>query len=412
MKLKMQSMRNVTNLSKIALVAFAALVISSCSKKEDELTNLSVERNNTSNAQTLDMTNINTNMVIEDRVNGVDYIVTHNIVITGNVTINPGVTIQFAEGAGFLVEEQGSIIAKGAVSNEIYFNAQNGKRGGWLGITFLSNSPRNVLSYCKIEQGGADNTYGKANVTVGSGNNTAQVEISNCKIVSSAADGILLSEGSKVLNFSSNNFTTNTAYPISMHIADAVNMNDGNLFSNNGKEFIHVTATNMVNAAVTLKNLHEAFCLSGEITAGNTVTIEAGARIYMDQNASMIIDGQHGHGSFKAVGTASQPIIISSAYNGTGIWKNIQFISSNSDDNHIEYCTISGGGLTSGSGAEGMISVVNNGTGESNVVIRNSNIMNSAAIGIFIESQNSEYNSDIIYANNYSNNVKGNISIQ
>jgi hypothetical protein len=74
--------------------------------------------------------------------------------------------------------------------------------------------------------------------------------------------------------------------------------------------------------------------------------------------------------------------------------------NSNSPNNKIEYCTISGGGKTTNSN-EGMISVVTVGGGNSQVVIRNNNILNSASSGISIQHLNSSYNNDILTANSF-----------
>jgi hypothetical protein len=132
----------------------------------------------------------------------------------------------------------------------------------------------------------------------------------------------------------------------------------------------------------------------------------------MDNGAEAIIDGVTGHGSFSAIGTAANPISIAAIYNGTGLWNAIRFHSSDSRDNKIEYCTISGGGAGNGNNAEAMLSVMNDAGGSSNIVVRNSTIVNSAALGIFIESTHSDYNSDIISGNSFSNNVKGNVHIE
>ncbi len=403
-------MKSLKLYAPVAMLALGLSVLSSCSKQQDDLTNLPVERKDNTQAQRIDQTAITTDMVLADRVNGVDYIITNNIEVNANLTIKPGVTVMFAEGAGLQVNEQGSLTAIGAQSNEVLFTSETGKRGSWKGITILSNNGRNVLSFCKIEQGGGNNTYGMGNVVVGSTTTPAQVEISNSSISTSNKDGIVINEGSKVLNFTGNKIFTNSAFPVSMHISDAVNMENGNTYSNNGKEFIKVTGET-VNKAITLKKLNESFLISGQITATKGFTINAGSRVYMDNDVELVIDGTNGEAFFSAVGTQDQPITVSAIYNGTGVWTSIRFRNADSNNNRIEHCTISGGGMTT-VGAEGMVSVTNTNGGSSNIVIRNSSIMNSAATGIYIQSANSEYNSDIINSNTFVNCAKGDIHIE
>lgn len=395
-----------TIFSKLAVVAAGLMFFSSCSKNEDVApNNLMPYRHESSQAQSLDITSVNNDMILEDRVNGVDYIVSANLEVNANLTIKPGVTLMFKDNAGIKVNPQGSLTAIGANGNLILFTSEAGKRGSWNGINILSTNARNVISYCKIEQG-------KNNIIVGDKSTVAEVEISNSEITTSAADGILIAEGSKLHGFTGNKIHTNSAFPVSLHIADAAMLADGNQFVNNGKEFIKVTASAPVNTPINLKKLSQSFLISGTIIARNNFNIAAGSRVYMDNNAKVIVDGENGRGSFSAVGTAANPINIAAIYNGNGIWNNIEFVSSNSNDNKIEYCTISGGGAPDGSHADGMITVTNGVDGSTNIVIRNSTIINSAAIGIYIQNHGSEYNSDIISGNTFSNNVKGNVHIE
>ena len=247
---------------------------------------------------------------------------------------------------------------------------------------------------------------------MGEKGNTAEVEISNSEITTSATDGVVIAEGSKLHGFTGNKIHTNSAFPVSLSIADADMITDGNQYVNNGKEFIKVSASAPVSSDILLKKLNESFLINGTVVAQNKFTIAAGSRVYMDNIAKVIIDGENGAGSFNAVGTAANPINIAAIYNGNGIWNNIEFLSSNSENNKIEYCTISGGGAPDGSHADGMITVMNGADGSTNIVIRNSTIINSAAIGIYIQNHGSEYNSDIISGNTFSNNVKGNVHIE
>lgn len=399
-------MKSNSIFSKLAVVAAGLMLFSSCSKNEDLAPNNIMQyRHESSQAQNLDLTSVNSDLVLEDRVNGVDYIINSNLQVNANLLIKPGVTLMFKDNAGITVNEQGSLTAIGANGNLILFTSEAGKRGSWNGINILSNSARNVISYCKIE-------HGDKNIAIGEKGNTAEAEISNSEITASATDGIVVAEGSKLHGFTGNKIHTNSAFPVSLNIADADILTSGNQYVNNGKEFIKVSSSAPVTSAINLSKLNESFLISGTIYVQNKFTIAAGSRVYMDNNAKVVIDGENGNGSFNAVGTAANPINIAAIYNGNGIWNNIEFISSNSNDNKIEYCTISGGGAPDGSHADGMITVMNGADGSTNIVIRNSTIINSAAIGIYIQNQGSEYNSDIISGNVFSNNVKGNVHIE
>jgi hypothetical protein len=149
-------MKAIYTFSKLTAALFAVIVLNACNKEQEELTNLDVYRKDAGQAEIVDISAMNSAMVLKDRVNGVDYIFTKNVAVNTNLTIEPGVTMMFENGAGLTINEQGSISALGAPSNEILFTSKSGKRGDWNGITVLSNNAKNVLAYSKVEHG-ADN---------------------------------------------------------------------------------------------------------------------------------------------------------------------------------------------------------------------------------------------------------------
>lgn len=92
-------------LTGLSVAAFSLMMLSSCKKEDEQLNNISAYRGDASQAQTVDYADINSSMVFEDRVNGVDYLITKDIQINAAVTVKPGVTFMFKDGAGFTVTE-------------------------------------------------------------------------------------------------------------------------------------------------------------------------------------------------------------------------------------------------------------------------------------------------------------------
>lgn len=390
-----------TLLTNLSVVALSLLVLNSC-KKEEQLNNISSYRNDASQAQTVDTRDINASMVFEDRVNGVDYLITNDVQINAAVTVKPGVTFMFKDGAGFTVTEQGSLKAMGSDGNEIYFTSESGKRGAWKGITILSNSG-NVLSYCQIEHGGRGSNFGSANVMIGTEGNAAVAEVSNSTITASNTDGIFLAERSNILHFNGNSVVTNTAHPLTVHFSAAGQLEQGNTYNNNGKAEIRLYGNeNNISTNVDVNKIGMGYMVMGTVKTTAGITVKPGVKLSMDNNAQILLNGNTAY--FNAVGTAAQPVTISSAYSAAGVWNNIQFAGSNSTSNRLEYCNISGGGLGN---AAGMISVING----SAVTVRNSTIANSAANGIYIQAATSQYNNDITTANTFTNNADGNVAI-
>lgn len=232
-------MRLNSVISKATAVLTVVLLLNSC-KKEETLPPFDPYTKDAGQAQVIDESSINSDMLLSNRVSGIDYIIDKNLDVNAQLTIEPGVTILFTDGAGITVNEQGSINAIGNSSNKILFTSQNSKRGSWKGITILSNSSRNALSHCKIEYGGGGNTTESANLAIGTGTNTAKAEISNCEITTSKKDGLFLSKGSVVRMFENNKINTNSYYGITMFSADAFGISPTNEFSNNGFQGINL----------------------------------------------------------------------------------------------------------------------------------------------------------------------------
>lgn len=391
---------------KILTVAFLFMGLYSCTKEEDgQITNIAAYRGDAAQAQTLDYSTVSTNTILADRVEGVDYIIKDELMVNaGNLIIKPGVTIMFENGAGITVSDGGSLTAIGEQSNEIYFISRNDKRGDWKGITILNNTARNVLSFCHVEHGGNNaNTYGQANIILG---NSAAAEVSHTEITASSANGITLGKDATVRNFTGNTISSNTMYPVSVHITDAANLQNGNTYANNGKEFIELRGyEGTVLEPVALSPLTEPYIVSGNITSTNSFTINAGTRLYMGNGAQLTISG---NGWLSAIGTGTQPVVLSGEYSTSGLWNGINISASASANNKLEYCQITGGGGQT-QNHYGMINVMGNSANSSQLTVRNCTIQNSASTGIYIQKNNALYNTDIESANQFGNNAAGNV---
>ncbi|HET9327817.1 MAG TPA: hypothetical protein VFQ05_13710, partial [Candidatus Eisenbacteria bacterium] len=74
------------------------------------------------------------------------------------LTIEPGVTLEFEAGAGLTVghpngSSTGSLMAVGTAESPIVFTSTSGVPGGWNGIIFWGSSLASQMSYCVIENG-------------------------------------------------------------------------------------------------------------------------------------------------------------------------------------------------------------------------------------------------------------------
>lgn len=232
-------MRLNSVISKATAVLAVVLLLNSC-KKDETLSPFNPYTKDADQAEVIDESSINSDMLLSNTGSAIDYIIDKNLEVNAQLTIEPGVTILFTDGAGITVNEQGSINAIGNSSDKILFTSQSNKRGSWKGITILSNSSRNALSFCKIEYGGGSNTNESANLAIGAGSNTAKAEISNCEITTSKKNGLYLSKGSVVRMFENNKINTNSYYGITMFSTDVFGISPTNEFNNNGFQDINL----------------------------------------------------------------------------------------------------------------------------------------------------------------------------
>jgi hypothetical protein len=127
----------------------------------------------------------------------------------GNLTILPGVTIQFAGNAGLCSGDYSTgswLKIEGTASERITLTGETPQPGAWKGVAFQSLSPNNKISYADISYGGSTGYTGanqRANILVGQWSAGA-LSIDNITVSNSAYYGIFVS-------FQSNDITVPTS---------------------------------------------------------------------------------------------------------------------------------------------------------------------------------------------------------
>ncbi len=144
---------------------------------------------------------------------GSKYIMDCNVVINGDLTINPGAVFEFEANRGFNIE--GSLSAIGTSSNHITFSAVTKSAGAWKGVKFDdSNNVKNKLHFVDISYGGSIvNNVEKANLNVAQFSGFSIIDIQNSSFTNSAGFGIAISSSSSISQ-TSNTFSGNVSADI------------------------------------------------------------------------------------------------------------------------------------------------------------------------------------------------------
>ena len=78
---------------------------------------------------------------------GVDHRVTCLITVNSDMVIEEGTEIEFAEGAGIIVADAGSLKVNGTAANNVTMRGLTGATGEWNGLWFQSMDDNNELNY-------------------------------------------------------------------------------------------------------------------------------------------------------------------------------------------------------------------------------------------------------------------------
>ena len=276
-----------------------------------------------------------------------DYRVTQSIAASAVLTVNPGVVIEFAENAFLTVASGGgALIALGEANNKITFTTAN-LAGGirWGGIYFSSQDGRNAFDHVVISYGGGTNMTRfsdfvdvPANIGLGEG---AKLKLTNTKVSYSGGYGMYIRYG-EMPEFSGNDFRDNTLSGLGLTITQASVVDPATTFANNTAGDVEIFGSTVSeNVTVDALSGDAYYFVSGSLTLGADVTVNAGVEFRMAEDAFIIVTDD---GALIAEGTAADRIIFT-AQDQDNPWGGIKMASTDSK-NKLNYATVTQAGST------------------------------------------------------------------
>src|SRR5690606_35590913 len=327
------------------LVAFMTIAISSCSNDDDQDITAPdptppVEENLpvTLDCNAFQANNTEAMTVLEDRNDGVDYIITCIASVEVDLQIEAGVVIAFEEAAGMIVRGGASLSAEGTADKPISFTGLTPTKGSWKGIMSMSPSVKNKLDYVVMQYAGdggltsnsdpaslillSDSYFRISNTTIKDGLNygisapghTYNVEITDCTI-----------SGCEIPLFLDTNIIPNLS---------------GGDYQGNATDVIRVSAggKGAINKDQTWKKFPIPYRVDDIVVVGGAQwTIEPGVVIEFEDTRGLELDKMFDDGSaIIAVGTPEDPIIFTGETKAPGAWRALSIRRTSSVNNILD----------------------------------------------------------------------------
>ncbi len=319
---------------------------------------------------------ISENFVFSNNVyNPLDYVINCPVYIMGgNTVVEPGTRISFAdEKAGIFVTDQGSFTANGTADRPIIFDGVNKYPGAWAGIFFGTANENNKLNHCIIRNaGGSKVLFMDEKASVGITREKEELRancawISNTMVYESGGFGVFVSSlKGNFMNFSANTIAKSAKAPLGLPFRLAAQLTDDCLLNPDTAQntLPHILLYNdgfnqgndLFQPAVFL-NHGIPYRLRGTegVTMVNApLTLSPGTIIEFDFNGGLCIKAD---GSLRAEGTAAEPITFKGIQGGNGKWVGIA-IQSESSENILTNCIITGGGSKKAPWSDGKANLV------------------------------------------------------
>ncbi|MGQ9707766.1 MAG: right-handed parallel beta-helix repeat-containing protein [bacterium] len=264
--------------------------------------------------------------------------ITGDLRVEAVLTVEPGVNVLFAPGAGVTVGSfsPAGIRAEGRVGAWVRFSAVVPETG-WQGIEFKGRSDRNscILRNCVFEDGGNSG----ATVTV----NSCWLVMEVCSLKNSAGAGVVCQDGG-FSQFQNNVITGCAGFPVVVDAKAAGSLGPGNELRGNMYDFVQITG-GRVEHSLTWQSVGVPYYVSATVTvAGDSLprlTVAPGCTLLFADSAKVRV-GVGRPGALNADGSYGQIVFAGMA----GVfWGGIEFWNSTiTGQTVLKNCLVDGAG--------------------------------------------------------------------
>ena len=363
---------------RIAAMAIVCLTVGCGSKAGNSTTdpNNNGNNNNNTNNTNVDATNTHSGTITDVELWAAGtHTVDGDLVINGNVTIAAGTTLLMQPDSSIDISDGGSLTIAGTEAAKVTITSSKSSPapGDWKFIDFEESADgSSSIQWTVIKYGGSDSDSAALIVEDG-----AQLSLGNSAVQYSASFGLQLNGSSVLTNSPNNSYTQNALGAVNADPDSAGQLTTGT-YGPNTVQGVWVNSGTLSDNANWL-DLGVPYIVSN-LTVSKSVgtailTLSPNVTVWMQPDTTWTI---HGNGALNAVGTASQPITITSSKSSPapGDWVYIDIYGDSlAAYNHLEYTQISYGGSDSSYGAV----IIEDGA---SALVQHSTISYSASYGI------------------------------
>lgn len=260
--------------------------------------------------------------------------------VTAPVALDPGVEFVMKENAGLGVYDGGALALNGTAGQDVEIRGLEANKGYWRGIHIETNSSKNIFTFAKISDAGANYVFccnRKATVFLKGGRLTMQ----STTLSNGAELGLVADDDAELVEYRQNVITTHDLHPVYL-AAERMGELDGmgSSYTGNGFDFLTVDNSD-INSPTTFFESNVPYNITAfvlDIKAA--LSIEAGVDIAFGENGGM---GVYDSGSLNAVGAADKKIKFRGQENVLGYWRGIH-IETNSNNNVLSHTEVHNAG--------------------------------------------------------------------
>jgi hypothetical protein len=282
----------------------------------------------------------------------IPYIIDHELMVDGNLTIEPGTTFKFEVNGHITMGYYSSttFIADGTAALPITFtsNATIPTAGAWAGVGFEDNTLTNTkMNYCIIDYAGSNPAYGAVNLY------TTSIVFTNSTIRNSASFGIYMNFDAGFQTFNNNTINTCAKHLIYISVKHLPDLGTPNTLAAATGKGINIYGNYQYPNAVTWKKQTAAdfYVTGGSTDLDGDITIEAGSK-FLFANDSYFYFGYYAITKVTAIGTSGNKITFTSAASSpaAGAWKGLVFDDNVLSTTTLNYCALQYTGYSGSAG--------------------------------------------------------------